>query len=188
MKRKQETKNTKKLSSSSNEGPTKKLKQSNLLSLFKAPSSPPASSQSSTDTDSTIVEESKTFLGTNNSYELNKQFKFISWNVNGISAVFRKEPNYLKMLVEKEEPTCLCLQETKLSEDVKLSEMAQYKFKNYIGHFNTSRARKGYSGTACFVLKHGPKVLNVKFGIGKDKHDLEGRTITVEYEDFYLVK
>ncbi|KAG2373055.1 hypothetical protein C9374_012901 [Naegleria lovaniensis] len=127
-------------------------------------------------------------LGIDHPYDMNQKFKFISWNVNGISAIIRKQPNYLKRIFENEMPICVCLQETKLSTDIKIADMQKFHFKGYESHFNTSEAKKGYSGTAVYILKKSPyRVVRVKFGIGIEKHDQEGRCITVEFEKFYLV-
>ena len=164
----------------------KKKKQTNLLSMFsKRAESNEGSQQSSDSSQQSLIPEE---LGVHRPYNPNTHYKFISWNVNGLSAIVRKTPNYFKKLVEQEAPTCILLQETKLSEDVKLSEMSKYHLHEYTSHFNTSQAKKGYSGTAVYTLKRGPKIIRVKFGIGNSKHDREGRCITVEYENFFLVK
>lgn len=101
-------------------------------------------------------------------------FKFTSWNVNGIRACDKKG---FKEYFYESDSDFFCLQEIKLSE-------GQYEFnpKGYYSYFNYAQ-RKGYSGTAIFT-KHKP--LNVTFGINNDL-DIEGRTVTLEYEKFYLV-
>lgn len=101
--------------------------------------------------------------------------KLISWNVNGIRSILKK--GFLEFL-ETHDPDILCLQETKASgEDVQL-DLPQYH------QYWNSAQKKGYSGTCIFTKE---KPLSVVNGILLDIHDLEGRTITVEYPTFYLV-
>lgn len=102
--------------------------------------------------------------------------KYISWNVNGLRACVRK--NCFYEFIQREEPDALCLQETKLQAgqiDIDLPGYHQYW--NYAD-------KKGYSGTAIFV-KDEP--LGVSYGLGIDEHDHEGRVITLEYPDWYLI-
>ena len=102
-----------------------------------------------------------------------------SWNVNGVKAIMKKD---FKKTVEKLDPDVLCLQETKAQvEDARtvLSLMPQYQV-----YVNSSKERKGYSGTA-ILSKKNP--LNLTYDIGIPEHDLEGRVITAEYSSFYLV-
>lgn len=101
--------------------------------------------------------------------------KIISWNVNGIRSVLKK--GFLDF-VHSQDPDILCLQETKATSqdvDIDLSQYHQY--------WNSAQ-RKGYSGTCIFTKE---KPLNVVNGILLDVHDLEGRTITLEYQNFILV-
>lgn len=101
--------------------------------------------------------------------------KFISWNVNGLRAVVNKG---FKEIFESLDADFFCLQETKLQEgQIDLSFDGYESFWNYA-------EKKGYSGTAIFT-KHQP--LSVSCGIGVEEHDKEGRVITLEYENFYLV-
>jgi len=102
--------------------------------------------------------------------------KLISWNVNGLRAVLRK--NFLEFL-DAERPDILCLQETRCHPD----EVEQLWPAHYATHWNAAE-RKGYSGTAVFT-RHRP--LNVTTGIGRDEHDREGRVLTAEFADFFLV-
>ncbi|EDY34667.1 exodeoxyribonuclease III [Aciduliprofundum boonei T469] len=102
----------------------------------------------------------------------------ISWNVNGIRACVRN--GFLDFL-EKYKPDILALQEIKATEDNVPMEVRYYP--DYHKYWNPAK-KKGYAGTALFT-KIEP--LNVKFGIGEDKFDSEGRVITAEYEKFYLV-
>ena len=103
--------------------------------------------------------------------------KLISWNVNGLRAVLKKG---FESFLEQEQPDVLCLQETKVSADI----INQFIFANYPHiHWNCAE-KKGYSGTA-ILSKVEP--LSVSYGLGIDKHDHEGRVITTEFEDYFLV-
>ena len=101
--------------------------------------------------------------------------KFISWNVNGLRAVVNKG---LKDIFSALDADFFCLQETKLQEG-----QIDLRFEGYESYWNYAE-KKGYSGTAIFT-KHTP--LNVSYGIGIEEHDREGRVITLEYADFFLV-
>jgi len=102
--------------------------------------------------------------------------KLISWNVNGLRAVLRK--NFLEYL-DAEKPDILCLQETKAGPD----DVEQLWPAVYTTYWNTAQ-KKGYAGTAVFT-KNRP--LNVTTGIGIAMHDKEGRVITAEFGEFFLV-
>ena len=102
--------------------------------------------------------------------------KLISWNVNGLRAVLRK--TFLDYLAA-ESPDILCLQETKCSPD----QIEQLWPAGYETHWNSAE-KKGYSGTAIFTKT---KPLKVTHGIGHADHDREGRVLTAEYADFYVV-
>ncbi|MSU33906.1 MAG: exodeoxyribonuclease III [Pedosphaera sp.] len=102
--------------------------------------------------------------------------KLISWNVNGLRAVLRK--NFLEYL-EQEKPDILCLQETKCTPD----DVEQLWPVTYHTHWNWAE-KKGYSGTAVFSKE---RPISVERGIGIAKHDTEGRVLTMEYSGFYLV-
>ena len=101
--------------------------------------------------------------------------KFISWNVNGLRAVVNKG---FKDIFTELDADFFCLQETKLQEG-----QIDLSFEGYESYWNYAE-KKGYSGTAIFT-KHTP--LSVSCGIGVEEHDKEGRVITLEYEEFYLV-
>lgn len=103
--------------------------------------------------------------------------KLISWNVNGLRAVLKK--NFLSFM-EAEQPDVLCLQETKISSDL----VDGFHFDGYPFVYWNCAEKKGYSGTA-ILSKTEP--LSVSYGLGIEKHDKEGRVITAEYEDYYLV-
>ena len=101
--------------------------------------------------------------------------KFISWNVNGLRACVQK--GFLDFFHEID-ADFFCLQETKLQEgQIELDLPGYYQYWNYA-------QKKGYSGTAIFA-KQDP--LSVSYGIGMEEHDTEGRVITLEYDNFYLV-
>lgn len=101
--------------------------------------------------------------------------KLLSWNVNGLRAVLNKG---FKDFVAGHQPDVLCIQETKSSGEPIACDIPGYH--NYWNHAQ----RKGYSGTATF-LRQEP--LSVKEGIGSEKHDCEGRVLTCELPDLYVV-
>lgn len=102
--------------------------------------------------------------------------KLISWNVNGLRAILRKG---FQEFLEAESPDLLCLQETRCSpNDVDPLWPAGYRT-----YWNEA-AKKGYSGTA-ILTRHTPR--EVTYGIGKPEHDGEGRVLTAEFDDFFLV-
>ena len=101
--------------------------------------------------------------------------KLISWNVNGLRAVMGK--NFLEDF-RRLDADFFCLQETKLQAgQVELELPGYHQYWNYA-------EKKGYSGTAVFA-KQEPR--NVTYGLGIEEHDHEGRVITLEYPDFYLI-
>jgi len=104
-----------------------------------------------------------------------EEMKFISWNVNGLRAVVGKN---FKEVFEQLDADFFCLQETKMQEG-----QLDLQFPGYQSYWNYAE-KKGYSGTAVFT-KHQP--LNVTYGIGIEEHDHEGRVITLEMPDFYMV-
>ena len=101
--------------------------------------------------------------------------KLISWNVNGLRAVVNK--GFIESF-EKLNADIFCIQETKMQEGQLDINFDGYKM------FLNSAVRKGYSGTAIFT-KIEP--INVSYGIGIEEHDQEGRVITLEFKNFYLV-
>ena len=101
--------------------------------------------------------------------------KLISWNVNGLRACVSK--NFMEYFNEADADV-FCLQETKMQEgQLSLDTPGYHQYFNYA-------EKKGYSGTAIFVKK---EPLNVTYGIGVEEHDHEGRVITLEYPDFYMI-
>ena len=102
--------------------------------------------------------------------------KIISWNVNGIRAVIKKG---FYDFMDDYNPDVICLQETKASEDQVDLKLDEYPYK----YWNAAE-KKGYSGTAIFSKI---KPISITNDIGIDKHDQEGRVITAEFNNFFLV-
>lgn len=101
--------------------------------------------------------------------------KLVSWNVNGLRACVKK--GFLDVMNELDADV-FCVQETKLQEgQIDLDLPEYYQYWNYA-------QKKGYSGTAVFTKE---KPISVSNGIGMEEHDQEGRVITLEYEEYYLV-
>lgn len=105
-----------------------------------------------------------------------EDMKFISWNVNGLRAIAGKGD--LHRFFEEADADFFCLQETKMQEG-----QGELDFLGYQSYWNFAQ-KKGYSGTAVYT-RHTP--LSVTYGIGIPEHDTEGRVVTLEMEDFYLV-
>ncbi len=101
--------------------------------------------------------------------------KFISWNVNGFRACLNKG---FGDFFANEDADFFSIQESKMQPG-----QAEFNAEGYYQYWYSAE-KKGYSGTAIFT-KHEP--LSVKFGLGIDEHDHEGRAITLEYENFYLL-
>ena len=101
--------------------------------------------------------------------------KFISWNVNGFRACLNKGFGYF---FNTEDADFFSIQESKMQPG-----QAEFETPNHHQYWYSAE-KKGYSGTAIFA-KHEP--LSVKYGLGIDEHDHEGRAITLEYENFYLL-
>ena len=102
--------------------------------------------------------------------------KIISWNVNGIRAVLKKG---FYDFISLNNPDILCVQETKAHKEQVTIEMDKYPFQYW-----NSAVKKGYSGTAIFSKK---EPINISYDIGVEAHDQEGRVITLEFEEYYLV-
>ena len=105
--------------------------------------------------------------------------KLVSWNVNGLRAVVNKG---FEDFFRDINADVFCVQETKMQEE-QVDDKLKNIFDGYYCYWNSAE-KKGYSGTAVFSKI---KPLNVTYGIGIEEHDKEGRVITVEYENFYLV-
>jgi exodeoxyribonuclease-3 len=109
--------------------------------------------------------------------------KLVSWNVNGIRAVHNKD--LFVPFIKEVDPDILCLQETKAEQGQAVIDLPQY-----VEHWNSSKTKKGYSGTAIFskeepieVLYDFPEHITKKYKLV----DLEGRVIAAEFEDFWVV-
>jgi len=102
--------------------------------------------------------------------------KLVSWNVNGLRSILRK--NFLDYL-ERENPDILCLQETRADPN----EVEQLWPISYTTYWNAAQ-KKGYAGTAIFTRT---RPLSVSTGISCARHDCEGRVLTAEYNDFFVV-
>lgn len=101
--------------------------------------------------------------------------KFISWNVNGFRACLTKG---FEEFFKEVDADFFCIQETKM-------QLGQAEFETPDYHqYWYSAEKKGYSGTAIFAKK---EPISVSYGLGIEEHDREGRAITLEYEDFYLL-
>ena len=101
--------------------------------------------------------------------------KLVSWNVNGLRACVEK--GFLDV-VKEQDADFFCIQESKLQEgQIDLELPGYYQYWNYA-------IKKGYSGTAIFT-RHEP--LSVQLGLGIEEHDQEGRVITLEYPDYYVI-
>ena len=101
--------------------------------------------------------------------------KFISWNVNGIRACCDKG---FRDIFQQLDADFFCLQETKMQ-----AGQLDLQFEGYTSYWNYAE-KKGYSGTAIFCRQ---EPLSVAYGIGIAEHDTEGRVITLEFADFYMV-
>ena len=101
--------------------------------------------------------------------------KLISWNVNGIRACVNKG---FKDFFNQINADIFCIQETKCQPG-----QIELEFEGYKSYWNSAQ-KKGYSGTAIFTKK---EPINVTYGIGIEEHDQEGRVITLEFENFYMV-
>ena len=101
--------------------------------------------------------------------------KLISWNVNGIRACLTKG---FEDIFKKLDADIFCIQETKCQKG-----QIELEFEGYESYWNSAE-KKGYSGTAIFTKI---KPLTIKYGIGKEEHDKEGRVITLEFDKFYMV-
>lgn len=101
--------------------------------------------------------------------------KFISWNVNGLRACVGKD---FEAIFKSLDADFFCLQETKMQ-----AGQLDLQFEGYESYWNYAE-KKGYSGTAIYT-KHKP--LNVNYGMGIEEHDHEGRVITLEYDNFFLI-
>lgn len=117
----------------------------------------------------------------------------LSWNVNGLRSLLRHDADgsLLRSIVDAKQPDFICLQETKLQEihTKDMENMLSERLRRPIScYWNSSRARKGYSGTAIICMEQNFKSseLLVSYEVGDEVGDLEGRLITVETDSFTL--
>ncbi len=120
----------------------------------------------------------------------NRPMKLYSWNVNGIRAVVRK--GELQKFLAEHQPDILCLQETKAEQG-----QAEFDASGYEEYWNSSRTKKGYSGTAIFtrvkpiaIINDIPAEIAARHGLVADGYghaNDEGRVIAAEFDDFYVV-
>ena len=110
---------------------------------------------------------------------MKRNLTFTSWNVNGIRAWHRKGGQDWFL---KHSPDFFCVQETKAHPDQLVDELKDPE--GYFSYFDSSRARKGYSGVAIFT-KHAP--LSFSTGLDVEHLDKEGRLVQLEYESFFLI-
>uniref|UniRef100_A0ACD5VS76 Uncharacterized protein n=2 Tax=Avena sativa TaxID=4498 RepID=A0ACD5VS76_AVESA len=110
--------------------------------------------------------------------------KILSWNVNGLRALLKSRGFSIHELAQREDFDVLCLQETKMQEkDIEV--IKESLLEGYTNSFWTCSVSKlGYSGTAIISRV---KPLSIKYGLGVPDHDTEGRVVTVEFDDFYLL-
>ncbi len=101
--------------------------------------------------------------------------RFISWNVNGVRAALKKGADEFFQTCDAD---VICLQETKAQQ-----EQVDFELPGYDQFWNSAE-KKGYSGTAIFTRANP---INVQNDLGKDEHDREGRVITAEFPDFFLI-
>ena len=107
------------------------------------------------------------------------KMKLVSWNVNGLRAVINKG---FEKFFKEVDADIFCIQETKMQED-QIDENIKEIFKEYNSYWNSAE-KKGYSGTAIFT-KLRPNA--VTYGIGIEEHDKEGRVITLEFDNFFMI-
>ena len=107
---------------------------------------------------------------------MNKKIKIVSWNVNGIRAAQKKG---IEDFIVDCNPDIICFQETKAHPEQVEIGLADYKYKYW-----NSAEKKGYSGTA-ILSKIEP--LSFSYDMDIKKHDLEGRIVTIEFKDYFLV-
>lgn len=107
--------------------------------------------------------------------QMEKKVKLISWNVNGLRAITNKT---FWEYFDEENADVFCIQETKMQEG-----QLDIEKEGYHVYINSAK-KKGYSGTAIWTKE---KPISVSYGIDIEKHDTEGRVITLEFNDFYLV-
>ena len=122
---------------------------------------------------------------TKTDFPSDKLIKIIHWNVAGLRPLLKK--NELDNLIKTENPDFICFNETKVDNDIIKSMDLKNTFQNKYNlksYWNCSTEKKGYAGTA-ILTKYEP--ISVSYGMNINKHDKEGRVITLEYDKFYLI-
>ena len=116
----------------------------------------------------------------------NKLFKIIHWNVNGIIPLLKTKE--LDNLIKEEDPDIICFNEIKIDKElikkINLTKIINKQYKQYKSYWYCPEEKIGYSGTG-ILTKYEP--LSVSYGMNIEKHDKEGRIITLEFEKFYLI-
>ena len=113
----------------------------------------------------------------------NKKIKLVHWNVNGLRPLLRKKE--LDNLISEEDPDFICFNETKIDyEVIEKLNLNNIFNKTYKSFWYCPEEKKGYSGTG-ILTKYEP--ISVNYGINIDKHDQEGRVLTLEFEKFYII-
>ena len=113
----------------------------------------------------------------------NKLIKIIHWNINGLRPLLRRKE--LDNLIKEEDPDIICFNETKIDNElIEKLNLRNLYYKIYKSFWYCPDEKKGYSGTA-ILTKYEP--ISVNYGINIDKHDREGRVLTIEYDKFYLI-
>lgn len=110
-----------------------------------------------------------------------KLIKLASWNVCGLRAMLSKDG--INRLIDSEAPNIICLNETMLQEK-NIEQVEKLIPSNFNKYWNCSRAKKGYSGVAIFTETKPERVI---YGLGTERHDIEGRALTAEFKDFYVL-
>lgn len=120
--------------------------------------------------------------------KIKKKIKIISWNVAGIRAIIKKnvhQQQTFENFFQEHSPDIICLNETKITKDEDIKKIDSTVLVQYPHRYwNCCSIKHGYSGTA-ILSKHKP--LSYQYGFTSENQDPEGRLITVEYQDFYLI-
>ena len=116
----------------------------------------------------------------------NKLIKIIHWNINGLIPLLKTKE--LDNLIKEEDPDIICFNEVKIDKvlikKINVSNIINKQYKQYKSYWNCPEEKMGYSGTG-ILTKYEP--ISVSYGMNIEKHDKEGRIITLEYDKFYLI-
>lgn len=150
----------------------------------KSPSKSPNRSRSRSRSKSKSKSEKKTKINKSD-FPSDKLIKIIHWNIDGLRPLLKKDE--LNNLIKTENPDFICFNETKIDNDLiksmNLKDDFQKKY-NFKSYWYCPKEKKGYAGTA-ILTKSEP--ISVSYGMNIEKHDNEGRIITLEYDKFYLI-